>query len=118
MALPRQPRAVRLALHSLTWLGFRWHCLGPSLWLRRRPSLLRFPRVLLWVRRFLPVLLWLLRFPRVLRFLSVLQWRVALRSRTCLVCLAVKGIRLVRRRMERPCLVSPFCLALERDGAR
>jgi hypothetical protein len=116
--LRQRARAVRPALHSLTWLGFRWLCLGQSLWLRPRPLLLRFRWVLLSVLRFRWVLLWVLRFPRVLRFLWVLQWLEALRSRTCLACMAVKGIRLVRRRMERPCLVSQFCLALEPDGAR
>jgi hypothetical protein len=83
-------------------------------------SVRRFLPVLLWLRRFPQVLrfLWVRRFPQVLRFLWVRRWPMALRSWTCLVSMAVKGSRLVRRRMERPCPVSQFCLALEPDGAR
>ena len=109
MVLLQRPRAVRLALHSPTWLGFRWLCLAQFLWF---PPLRRF----LWflsLRRFL----WFLSLRRCPWVLRLLRWRVALRSRTCLARLAVKEIRLIRRPMEHPCPVSQFCLALEPDGA-
>jgi hypothetical protein len=118
----RQAHAVRLAVHSPTWLVFRWLCLGRFRRLPLFPRLLRwvlrflrvplFLRVPRWVLRFLRVLRWVLRFLRVPRFRWVPLFRVALQSLTCPARMAVKGSRLARCRMERLCLVSQFSRVL------
>ncbi len=58
---------------------------------------------------------WLRRWVRRLRWVRRCRW--VLRSLTTLVAMAVRGSRLVRRRMERLSLVSQFCPVLQVDGA-
>jgi hypothetical protein len=106
--------AVRLALHSLTWLVFRWLCLGRFLWPHRCRWVLLWLGRFLWVRRCRWVLLWLRRFRWVLLWLRRFRW--VLRSLTWPVAMAVRGSRLVRCRMERLRPVSQFCLALWLTG--
>ena len=86
--LRQRARAVRLALHSLTWPVFRWRCLGrfPSRrrcrwvlrWVRRCRWVLRWVRrcrwVLLWVRRCRWVLRWVRRCRWVLRWVRRCRW--------------------------------------------